>query len=157
MRQIWRTINKRRAGQNVVSDMREQYQCHVNMVLWRHKVHMLECGPPLLQDQIEGYDPEVMFTIPRLAVLSALLLNPATVEGHSMLAPYGISALKCRVSAYIYCKGFGGFKIGLSFGSRFVAYCWEPVITAGRGVRIDMDCTFVGGCHGHVSVSLQKT
>jgi hypothetical protein len=42
------------------------------------------------QDQIEGYDPEIMFTIPRLAILSALLLNPATVEGHSMLAPYGV-------------------------------------------------------------------
>ncbi|KNC72880.1 hypothetical protein SARC_14560, partial [Sphaeroforma arctica JP610] len=37
---------------------------------------------------MEYYDPQVMFTIPRLAVLSCVLLNPNTVEGYSLLKPY---------------------------------------------------------------------
>eukprot|EP00123_Amoebidium_parasiticum_P013921 comp22223_c0_seq1/m.32756 comp22223_c0_seq1/g.32756 ORF comp22223_c0_seq1/g.32756 comp22223_c0_seq1/m.32756 type:complete len:665 (-) comp22223_c0_seq1:619-2613(-) len=42
----------------------------------------------ITKGQLEDYDPQVMFAIPRLAILSGLSFNPDTVEGYSMLAPY---------------------------------------------------------------------
>eukprot|EP01134_Creolimax_fragrantissima_P001706 CFRG1706T1 len=51
-------------------------------------------------DQMEYYDPQVMFTIPRLAVLSCVLLNPNTAEGYSLLKPYTkqLDSIKLKVS-----------------------------------------------------------
>eukprot|EP00128_Syssomonas_multiformis_P015835 Colp12_sorted_trinity150504_noHs@414 len=56
-------------------------------VLFSEAVHESLKKGTVTQEDIDDYEPKVMFTIPRLAVLSGLLLKANSVGGYSMMKP----------------------------------------------------------------------